>query len=115
MRQGLIAIALLAAACGSDTREDGASCVASDECGSGLCVTQFADGQVVDGGVCTQECEWGEGSEDTCPDGQVCLWYIYTDEKLCFLRCGSDDDCRTEDGWSCAVLDSSTSACIPNL
>lgn len=118
MKKILSIVPFLVAAC-ADTppSKDGEACVPDKtECESGLCVDSFGDGVKLDGGLCTTTCEWNADGTDDCVDGQTCLRYNPTGEKYCFLDCLTDDDCRTEDGWTCVVLDFlGDKSCIPPL
>lgn len=119
----------LVVACGDDGKneptllENGAACQADNEdevcTDPAFCLEEFENGVELAGGMCTDECAWGEnpGDPDTCGDGEVCLRYNPTQEYVCFQECSSDADCREDDGWSCLCLDffCSTSACVPEL
>lgn len=113
---GIYAAAALAG-CGGDAppAENGAACETATDCTSGLCVSEFGDGVDVEAGLCTAACTWDETGADDCPDGEVCLQYTATGERYCFTDCATGDDCRTEDGWSCALLGGGITACIPPL
>lgn len=100
---------------GPDRADNGGACVEDNSCNSGLCVEAFGNGTVVEGGLCTQECEWTGGLMDDCPEEEVCLRYNATGEKLCFLECETDDDCRSDEGWVCQFVGDGYSACIPPL
>lgn len=111
-----VAFIMLIAACDSPPRgSNGDGCSADNSCESGLCVQAFADGQVLEGGICSQECEWTGGLSDDCPEPEVCLRYNATGEKLCFLECESDDDCRADEGWICLAVGDGYAACVPPL
>lgn len=126
---GTVLACALTVACGDGTNTpdatpppaaNGEACVASDECVSELCMTEWADGTVIAGGMCTDECEWGDPDalEGTCTgEGEICLRYNPTEEFNCFQSCAGSDDCRVEEGWSCECLDffCNVQACIPPL
>ena len=63
----ILALILSLGACGADSSPDadlldpaGEACEIDDTCESGLCVSEFADGTPVAGGMCTDACEWLE-------------------------------------------------------
>jgi len=106
-----------------DPVENGESCDVAEDCLSGYCLTEFVDGTTIDGGMCTDECEWNDDLTDTCVEGEICLRWNATGEKVCFQECTSNDDCRSndtecnDDDWTCECLDSfcSERACLPRL
>lgn len=113
----LVAGMLMLVACGDNKGSipDGDACEMDNECESGLCVTEFDDGVAVAGGMCTTVCEWdsdGSGG-DNCAEAEVCLHYSATEEYYCFMLCGADEDCRTDEDWSCEQIGFGISACIP--
>jgi len=128
MNKFLIAalVSLFAVACGDgakepDLLENGAACAADNEdevcTDPAFCLEEFENGTPVAGGMCTDECEWNEDYTDTCSDGELCLRYNPTGEKVCFQGCSADADCREDDGYSCLCLDffCQSQACVPDL
>jgi len=117
-------VVLMLGACGDDETPpepilNGEACeIDGLPCESGLCVETLGD-NVVPGGFCTAECEWGEnpGDPDTCAEGEVCLRYNPTQEFFCFQECISIADCRGDEDWDCLCLDffCSVNVCIPPL
>ncbi len=123
MRDGrsLTLVLIIVSACADDPpppSEVGAACELPDDCESGLCMTEFADGADIAGGVCTTGCMWNGDGTDTCPEGQACIRYTPTQEFLCLPRCAEDedasDDCRYDEGWQCRDF-FTLSVCVPPL
>lgn len=107
--------------CGDDEPEVelapvGASCVIAEGCASDVCATKYADGTIIEGGVCTFSCDF---TDNPCVEGQECLRYNRTGESLCFAHCGTVVDCRGEEGWTCHPFQDSAGnpigVCIPPL
>jgi hypothetical protein len=114
--------AALVISCGGDDDKglelpNGEACEQGD-CASGLCLEQLGEVEVP-GGMCSDECMWGEnpGDPDTCADGEVCLKYNPTNEYLCFQNCTAHADCREDEGYECMCLDffCIAAACVPPL
>ncbi|QQR90895.1 MAG: hypothetical protein IPJ88_03955 [Myxococcales bacterium] len=97
-------VALFLLGCIACTPEIGDNCSSSVDCsvsGDRLC-DRSVQGS---GGYCTVAgCD-----EQTCPDSAVCVKFRSEPSRLsttwCMASCGSNGDCRTDDGFRC-VLDS---------
>jgi hypothetical protein len=74
----------------------GDACTTDADCGDkGFCINNQA---FTPGGYCSQSCV--PGKDETCPTGSSCVRKGYgEDVSACFLKCRSNDDCRT--GYRC--------------
>lgn len=89
---GAVVLGLGLVGCGATV---GDACTVDDQCGDqGFCINQ----EYTPGGYCSQSCV--PGKDDTCPSGSTCVSEgAAKDVSACFLKCGSDADCRT--GYKC--------------
>ena len=117
----LVVLSFMLIGCGDDEPTVeldpvGASCTVAEGCASDVCATEYLDGTVIVGGVCTFSCDF---EDNRCAEGQECLRYNRTGESLCFARSDSIEDCRGEEGWDCYPFHDSTrktiGVCIPPL
>ena len=90
---GAVLLGLGLMGCGATV---GDACTTDADCGDkGFCINNQ---EFTPGGYCSQSCV--PGKDDTCPTGSSCVSEGYSgDVSACFLRCGSNDDCRT--GYRC--------------
>lgn len=114
----LLLAAFLIWACGDNEAPppavNGDACMVDSDCESGVCLTEWADGEVLFEGLCTDVCEFTDEIQGTCEDeAEMCLRYNPTEEHHCYQTCGTDDDCR--DGWSCLCIGffCTDQACLP--
>jgi hypothetical protein len=94
---GALAASLFALGCASEVGNDGdrvgGPCVVSGECAfDSRCET----GESWPGGYCAQACD----SDADCPDGSQCT----ERGQICVVSCGSDDECRSDEGYACQEL-----------
>jgi hypothetical protein len=94
----------------------GDPCYVAEDCGgvpgaAKECLTDIAGYAEFTGGYCSATCTSAVdcGSDAVCADFMGYGYY-------CFLRCSSDDTCRTSEGYSCKTLDTGSSLlCLPNV
>lgn len=79
---------------GNDGDVVGGACVVSSECAP---ESQCRTGEEFPMGMCANLCD----SDADCPDGSVCTG----DGNFCMVSCGSNGDCREDDGYSCTERD----------
>lgn len=104
----LLISAFIALACNACAPEIGDECETDLDCsaqGSRPC------DRTQTGGYCTiAGCEQG-----TCPEEAVCVKFRPTVERqastFCMLRCGSDGDCRSSEGYRCFAAEDFGSQC----
>lgn len=122
MKLLLVMLMVLFVSCGGNTADvpalNGETCGMDMDCESGLCVTEFKNALPIPGGMCTDVCSFNDPPESQCPDGEICLRYVATQETFCYVTCtepGGADECRVDEGWECACLDflCGIKACIP--
>lgn len=74
---------------GSGTAQIGAGCISDYDCASRWCYIHNP------GGECTSLCE----TDDDCGSAAICDDYDDEGVGSCYLKCGSDDGCRS--GYEC--------------
>lgn len=102
---GAVVLGLGLVGCGATV---GDACTTDVDCGdAGFCINR----DYTPGGYCSQSCV--PGKDETCPSGSTCVSKgAANDVSACFLKCKSNDDCRT--GYRCVggFNDNPNSICV---
>ena len=105
LARALLALTLVAAACGDDPPNVGATCTSSGGCDDGLTCDTTALG-----GYCTKACTT-PGDTAQCPEGAVCDG-VAGAAVTCVKICQTPSDCRADQACN-GTSGSNLKACKP--
>ena len=105
----LVALVMVLGACGDDPtpviqQPNGSACEEDAGCESDYCLIELGD-NILPGGYCTDECQWFPDGSDDCAENEICLQHGPSETFFCAVRCTSDDDCRSDEGYACVRVD----------
>ena len=96
----------------------GSACTEDMDCfnvGQGTCYTTLQSGFVsytLPGGYCTKMCN-ANASTDECGTGATCVGM--GSDAACVKTCGTNADCREDDGYGCQDLPLAGKVCLPPI